>query len=123
MTLAKKLIIKILNLKSVILLEHQNIKTFLQKATSQIGLKELLWLKKLKALFRGHIVSDLKGEQIFPKKIAKKQIKKFRVEKVIITARNFQQFDWLQGVQLIIYFCVAKEIYALRISRITKCGK
>ena len=34
--------IKILNLKLVILLEHQNIKIFLQKVTLQIGLKKLL---------------------------------------------------------------------------------
>ena len=37
-----KLIIKILNLKLVILLEYQNIKTFLQKAMFQIGLKKFL---------------------------------------------------------------------------------
>ena len=37
--------------KLVILLEYQNIKTFLQKAMFQIGLKKLLWLKKLKPLF------------------------------------------------------------------------
>ena len=37
--------------KLVILLEYQNIKTFLQKAMFQIGLKKLLWLKKLKSLF------------------------------------------------------------------------
>ena len=37
----KKMIIKILNLKLVILLEYQNIKMFLQKFTHQIGLKFL----------------------------------------------------------------------------------
>ena len=42
LNLVKKLIIKILNLKLVILLEYQNIKTFLQKATFQIGLKKFL---------------------------------------------------------------------------------
>ena len=39
--------------KIVILLEHQNIKTFLQKAMFQIGLKKFLLLKKLKILFCG----------------------------------------------------------------------
>ena len=42
MTVVKKLMIKILNLKLVILLEYQNIKTFFQKAMSQIGLKKFL---------------------------------------------------------------------------------
>ena len=38
----KKLMIKIRNLKLVVLLEYQNIKTFLQKVTFQIGLKNFL---------------------------------------------------------------------------------
>ena len=42
LTLVNKLIIKVLNLKLVILLEYQNIKTFLQKAMFQIGLKKFL---------------------------------------------------------------------------------
>ena len=42
LTLVKKLIIKIQNLKLVIMLEHGNIKMFLQKITFQIGLKKLL---------------------------------------------------------------------------------
>ena len=63
MTLVKKLIINILNLKLVILLEYHNIKTFLQKAMFQIGLKNFLWLKKLKTLCGGHVISDLKGKE------------------------------------------------------------
>ena len=42
LTLVKKLIMKILNLKLVILLEYQNIKTFLQKSMFQVGLKKFL---------------------------------------------------------------------------------
>ena len=38
----KKLMVKILNLKLVILLEYQNIKTFFEKAMFQIGLKKIL---------------------------------------------------------------------------------
>ena len=41
--LVKKLIIKIQNLELVIMLEYQNIKTFLQKAMFQIGVKKFLW--------------------------------------------------------------------------------
>ena len=37
------------------MLEYQNRKIFLQKVAFHIDLKKLLWLKKLKILFRGHI--------------------------------------------------------------------
>ena len=37
---SKKIIIKILNLKLMIFLEYQNIKTFLQKVMFQVGLKK-----------------------------------------------------------------------------------
>ena len=57
--------IKIRHLKLVILLEYQNIKTFLQKVTFQIGLKNFLWLKKLKILCPEHVViNNLNGEEI-----------------------------------------------------------
>ena len=42
LTLVKKLMIKILNLKLVVLLEYQNIKVFLQKFTFQSCLKKFL---------------------------------------------------------------------------------
>ena len=42
MTVVKKLMIKILNLKLIILLEYQNIKIFLQKIKLQIGLRKFL---------------------------------------------------------------------------------
>ena len=42
LTLMKKLMINILNLKLVILLEYQNIKIFLRKVTLQTGLKKFL---------------------------------------------------------------------------------
>ena len=42
LTLVKKIMIKIRNLKLVTLLEYQNIKIFLQKFTLQIGLKMFL---------------------------------------------------------------------------------
>ena len=54
----------ILNLELVMLLAYQNIKTFLQKAMFQVGLKRFLRLKKLKAPFCGHVISDLKGKEI-----------------------------------------------------------
>ena len=42
--------------KLVILLEYQNIKTFLQKAKFQIGLKKFLLLQQLKILFGGYML-------------------------------------------------------------------
>ena len=64
-TLVNTLAIKILNLKLVILLEYQNIKTYLQKAMFQIGLKKLLSLKKLKSTLPWTFTnSDCKGEDI-----------------------------------------------------------
>ena len=79
MNLVKKLIMKNLNLKSVILLECQNIKTFLQKGVYQIRLKNFFWLKKLKTLFRAHILSVILKEkkllERFTKMNCRKQIK------------------------------------------------
>ena len=43
--LIKKIIIKILNLKLVIIGEYQNLKTFFQKVAFQIGLKKFLLLR------------------------------------------------------------------------------
>ena len=44
-TLVENLLIKIINLKLLILSEYQNIKKFLQNVAFQIGLKIFLWLK------------------------------------------------------------------------------
>ena len=60
----------------MILLEYQNTKKILQKVTVQIGLK-FLRLKKLKILFRGHVVNDPNGEEIagtfYEKELQKKK--------------------------------------------------
>ena len=42
LTLSKKLLIRILNLTLVKLLQHQNIKIFMEKAKLEIGLKKFL---------------------------------------------------------------------------------
>ena len=65
LTLVKKVMAKILNLKLVILLEYQNIKTFLQMTMFENGLKKFLRLKKLKTLWRGHmLLVILKAKQL-----------------------------------------------------------
>ena len=77
---AKKLIIKILNLKLVTFLKYQNMKTFLQTSMFQIGLKKVFWLKKLKTLCHVHmllvILNAKKLCKSFTKKNCKKHVKK-----------------------------------------------
>ena len=79
MTLVKELIIKILNLKLVIWLEYQNIKTFLQKVTIQVCLNKLFVIKKAKNTVSWTIIiNDLQGGELlerFVEKNFKKQIK------------------------------------------------
>ena len=65
----------------VIMQEDKNIKIFLQKAMFQIGLKKYLWLEK-------------KLLKLFIKKNCKKQIKKFRVEKVIKRKGDKRYVKW-----------------------------
>ena len=67
---------KILNLKLVILLEYQNIKTFLQKSMFQIGLKKFLGLKKVQNTVPWMDVNPYYLLEHFTKKNCKKQIKK-----------------------------------------------
>ena len=69
----KELIIKILNLKLLILLEYQNIKIILQKAMLQIGLKKFLLLQKLKLLFRGHMLLVILKVQNLLERFTKKK--------------------------------------------------
>ena len=65
LTLKKKLMMKIIKLKLVILLEYQNLKTFLQKAIFQIGLKKVLLLQKLKPFCHGHmLIAILKAKKL-----------------------------------------------------------
>ena len=71
--------IKILYLKLVILLKYQNTNTFFQKAMFQIGLKKFSLLQKLKTLFCGHAISDLKVEEIVGT-FYKKELKKKSLE-------------------------------------------
>ena len=70
------------------LLEFQNIKTFLQKFTLQIGLKNFLWLKKVKnTILWTYVISDLKGEEtvgtFYENALQKTYQNEFRIEKVI----------------------------------------
>ena len=99
--LIKKLMIKILNLKLVILQEYQNTKTFLLKHILEIGLKKFLWLKKLNILCYGHmllmIIMVKKLLELFMKKTWKKQVnknKKTRIENVIKKNENKLYVKW-----------------------------
>ena len=65
LTLAKTLIVKILNFKLVILLEHQNTKTFLLKDIRQTGLQRIFEIKKVKDTVPWtYVTNDLNGEEI-----------------------------------------------------------
>ena len=56
----------ILNLKLVILLKYQNVKTFLQKAILQNWSQEVFVIKKVKNTVPWtYVISDLKGEEVF----------------------------------------------------------
>ena len=77
----KKMIVKIVNLKLMIFLEYQNMKTFLQNITLQIGLKKFVWLKNVKnTVLWTYVISDPKGEEFFgtfyEKRIAKNKSKR-----------------------------------------------
>ena len=83
--------------------EYKNIKTFLQKAMSQIDLKKFLWLEKLKILYCGHmllvILMEKKSLERFTKKNYKKKKKKknekeFRVEKAIKRKGDLLYVKW-----------------------------
>ena len=76
----KKIMIKILNLKLVILLENKNVKISLQKVTLQVGMKKFSWLKKLKILWHGLmlllILTAKKFWTFLRKRIGKKKSKR-----------------------------------------------
>ena len=82
---SKKIMIKILNLKSVILLEFQNIKIVFHKSLFQVDLKKFLLLQKSKALCGGYIllviIKSKKYLKRFTKNKFKKQIKKKKMKK------------------------------------------
>ena len=75
----KKLIIKVLNLKLVVLLEYKILKRFLQKVALQIDWKKFLWLKKLKILCRGHMLLMI----LMEKKLLELFTNRYPREKVI----------------------------------------
>ena len=89
---SQKIMMKILNLKLVILLEYQNIKTFLQKLIFQIGLRKFL-LQKLKILLCGHmLLVILKVKELlvlFMKKNCQKQFKKSLEVKKSIKRKDY----------------------------------
>ena len=71
----KILMIKTLHLKLVILLEHQDIKRFLQKAMFQIGLKKFLRLKKVKSIVQRTFLQKTNQDVFRVEKVMKKVIK------------------------------------------------
>ena len=68
----------------------------MQKA--QINLKKFLWLKKLKILLSGHVISELNREEIVgrfcEKELPKTNQKEFRDEKVLKRKGNKLYVKW-----------------------------
>ena len=88
LTLIKKIIRKVLNLKLEIKLECNNTKVFLQKAMFQIGLMKFLRLTKVENTLQGtYVISDITRKEIvgtfYEKELQKINQKEFRVEKVM----------------------------------------
>ena len=88
LTLVKKLMINILNLKLMILLEYQNIKPFFAKGYVPNWSEEVFVITKVQNTFPGtYVISDLKDKEIvgtlYEKELQKTNQKEFRVEKVI----------------------------------------
>ena len=80
--LIEKIIGKVLNLKLVIMLEYENIKTFLQKAMLENSLEKFFVIKKVKNIVPwAYIISDLNGEEIvgtfYEKELQKTNQKEF----------------------------------------------
>ena len=77
---------KTLNLKLVIMLEFQNMKTILLKDILQIGQKKFLLLVKNTVPWT-YVIIDLNGEEItgsfYEKRLQKFNEKEFRIEKVL----------------------------------------
>ena len=96
----------------MILLEYQNTKKILQKVTVQIGLK-FLRLKKLKILFRGHVVNDPNGEEIagtfYEKELQKKKNQKRFTIKRIIKRRGNKLHVTLKGYNNLFYSWIDKK--------------
>ena len=101
LNLMKVLTKKILNLKSVIMLEFQNIKTFLLKDILQIGLKKFLikLINKIKNTVPWtYVINDLNGEEIigsfYEKELQKTSQKEFRIEKVLKRTGDTLNVKW-----------------------------
>ena len=80
--------IKILNLKLVILLEFQNIRTFFTKGYTTNRSEEVFVINKVKNIvLQTHVINDLGEEEIvetfYKNELQKTNQKEFRIEKVI----------------------------------------
>ena len=74
----------------MILLEYQNLKVFLQKVTLQSGWKKLLGLKKLKILYRGHVIIMI----LLERKLNQKELRIEReIKKKVVNYKFTQSFD------------------------------
>ena len=99
LNLLEKLIIKILNLNFFDIVRISKYKNIFSKGFIQIGLKGLLWLKKLKKNVPWtYVINDLKGEEIvgmfYVKELQETNQQEFRVENVIKRKGNKLYVKW-----------------------------
>ena len=88
LTLVKKLMIKIRNLKLLVMLEYQNIWMLLQKGYTPNWSEKVFVIKKVKnTVPLTYVTNDLKGEEIdetlYENELQKTNQKDFRIEKII----------------------------------------
>ena len=81
---------KMRNINLMILLEHKNIKTILQKTMFPIGLKKFLLLQKLKMLFCGHMLLVILMVKKLLKRFTKKNCKK-EIEKCLQLKKSLKE--------------------------------
>ena len=111
LTLVKKLLMKILNLKLVILLEYHNFRTFRKILCSKLVKKVFVITKVKNTVPWRYVIIDLKDRKIFEmfykKELQKANQKEVRVEKgliipmsngkttiIILTARSIKQTEY-----------------------------
>ena len=99
LVLLKKLMIKILNLKLLIILEYRIIKkTFAKRYTPNLS-EEVFAIKKFKSTIPwAYVINDLNGKEIigtfYEKELQKTNQQGFRIEKVIKRKGNKLYVRW-----------------------------
>ena len=98
LSLVRKLMTKLLNLKLVILLEYQNIKIFAKNYSPNCS-EQVFLIKIVKnTVWLAYVINGLNREEIvgtfYEKELPKKNQKEFRIERVIKKKGDKLYFKW-----------------------------